>query len=171
MPGGHDGGVVLVVEGGAAEVSHADARVPDGFLLAALRAKHRAGAAVRGAPVLPCLQLLPGTGTVEFRALNSPEQRYGKALNAPGSLKALRGPGRRRRPEFQFVPSLSQCLGPAQSREDAIPAGRGRQAIPDAAPAPWDTTHLVLVVQSVKIRVDKQDVLWLEVSVSQLVVV
>lgn len=66
VPGGHDGGVVLVVEGGAAEVGHADARVPDGFLLAALRAKHRAGAAVRGAPALPCLQLLPGTGTVEF---------------------------------------------------------------------------------------------------------
>lgn len=52
-----------------------------------------------------------------------------------------------------------------------LQGGEGRHAIPDAAPAPWDTTHLVLVVQSVKIRVDKQDVLWLEVSVSQLVVV
>lgn len=30
--------------------------------------------------------------------------------------------------------------------------------------------HLFLVVQSIEVRVDKQDVFWLEVSVSQLVV-
>lgn len=38
MPGGHDGGVVLVVEGGTPKVCHPNARVPDGFLLAALQA-------------------------------------------------------------------------------------------------------------------------------------
>lgn len=45
-----------------------------------------------------------------------------------------------------------------------------RQAILGLVPSLWDITHLFLVVQSVKIRVDKQDVFWLEVSVSQLVV-
>lgn len=42
VPGGHDRGVVLVVEGGASEVGHTDARVPNGLLLAALQAKEKA---------------------------------------------------------------------------------------------------------------------------------
>lgn len=42
MPGGHDGGVVFMVKGGAAKIGHADARVPDGLLLTALQEKHRA---------------------------------------------------------------------------------------------------------------------------------
>lgn len=38
MPGSHDSGVVLMIKGGTSEVCHADARVPDGFLLTALQA-------------------------------------------------------------------------------------------------------------------------------------
>lgn len=59
VPGGHDRGVVLVVEGGASKISHADARVPDGFLLAALRAKEKAsellaaGSGSDGSPLSP----------------------------------------------------------------------------------------------------------------------
>ena len=56
------------------------------------------------------------------------------------------------------------------NREDPISAGRERQAVPDLFTSLLDITHLFLIVQSVKIRVDKQDVFWLEVSVSQLVV-
>lgn len=36
VPGSHDSGVVLMIKGGTSEVCHADARVPDGFLLTAL---------------------------------------------------------------------------------------------------------------------------------------
>lgn len=54
---GHDGRVVLVVEGGAAEVSYADAGVLHRLLLAALRGKEGGGSAVH--PGLPQSAALP----------------------------------------------------------------------------------------------------------------
>lgn len=48
VPGSHDSGVVLVIEGGTSKVCHADARVPDGFLLTALQANKSSVLSIAG---------------------------------------------------------------------------------------------------------------------------
>jgi len=79
---------------------------------------------------------------------------------------AFRRHGRKRRPGLQFVPTKQTF----QALWGIYRTDREKQAIPGLLSSLLDITHLFLIVQSIKIRVDKQDVLWLEVSVSQLVV-
>lgn len=47
MPGSHDSGVVLVIEGGTSKVRHTNARVPNGFLLTALQANKKSSELLR----------------------------------------------------------------------------------------------------------------------------
>lgn len=81
-------------------------------------------------------------------------------------LKALKRHGRKS-PNFKSV-LAEQTAGRVQNREDFC--GEGQAGCSWFSHFFSDIAHLFLIVQSIKVRVDKQNIFWLEVSVSQLVV-